>query len=117
MRKAFATLLTVTLLGGAALLAQSKTPPAKVVLPAKPGAVTFDHAAHLKREKNDCKTCHPSLFKLDAKAPVGFKPPHKNEEDKKVSCGACHRPGGTAFETKGNCTNGKCHVRPAASKG
>jgi c(7)-type cytochrome triheme protein len=102
---------------GTTLLSQSKTPPARFVLPAKVGAVTFHHAAHIKLEKNDCKVCHSSLFAQDAKAPLGFKPPHKNEEDKKVSCGSCHRVGGTAFETKGNCANGKCHLIPGAKQG
>lgn len=117
MLKQLACFLSIVMFGGTALLAQSKTPPAKLVLPAKVGAVTYDHAAHAKREKNGCKTCHPSLFAQDSKAPLGFKPPHKTEEDKKVSCGSCHRTGGTAFETKGNCTNSKCHVRPGAKQG
>jgi c(7)-type cytochrome triheme protein len=102
------------MLGLTALLAQDKTPPAKFVVKAKTGNITFDHAAHAKREKNACKVCHPSLFKQDTKAPLAFKPPHKNHEDKKTSCGSCHRADGTAFETKANCTNGKCHVRAAA---
>ncbi len=117
MRNWLAYFLMIAMLGATALLAQTKTPPVKVVIPAKNGNVTFDHASHAKREKNDCKTCHPALFKQDAKAPVGFRPPHKNEEDKKSSCGACHRPGGTAFDTKGNCTNSKCHVKADAKKG
>jgi c(7)-type cytochrome triheme protein len=117
MRKAFAYFLSLVMFGGTALLSQNKTPPAKVISPAKVGAVTFDHAAHAKREKNDCKTCHTSLFAQDSKTPLGFKPPHKSEEDQKVSCGFCHRAGGTAFETKGDCNNGKCHVRPGSKQG
>ncbi len=117
MRKSLAYFLLVPMLGLTALIAQDKTPPAKVVLPAKNGNVTFDHSAHLKREKNNCSVCHPTLFAQDAKAKVGFRPPHKNEEDKRVSCGACHRAGGPAFATTGNCSNGKCHVRPGAAKG
>ncbi len=116
MRNTFCMFLVVAVLGGTALLSQGKTPPAKLVLPAKNGSIAFDHAAHIKREKNDCKVCHASLFVQDAKAALGFKPPHKNEEDKKVSCGSCHRAGGTSFETKGNCANGKCHVRPGAKQ-
>ena len=85
--------------------------------PAKNGGIVFDHTAHAKREKNDCKTCHSSLFAQDSKAPLAFKPPHKNAEDKKTACGACHRTGGTAFETKANCTNGKCHIKPGTKKG
>ena len=72
-----------------------------------------DHAAHAKREKNDCKVCHPGLFQQSAKAPLNFKAGmHKPAEAKKISCGNCHHPGGKAFETKGNCA--KCHVKAAA---
>jgi hypothetical protein len=42
--------LIVAVLGGTALLSQSKRPPARLILPAKGGAVTFDHAAHIKLE-------------------------------------------------------------------
>jgi c(7)-type cytochrome triheme protein len=116
MRNLLAGCLVFSMAGLTVLLAQTKTPPAKLVLRAKSGNITFDHAAHAKREKNDCKVCHPAPFAQDAKAPLAFKPPHKNAEDKKASCGACHRAGGTAFETKANCTNGKCHTRAAAKK-
>jgi c(7)-type cytochrome triheme protein len=117
MRKSVGYILILTVLGLTGALAQNKTPPAKLVFPSKPGNITFDHTAHAKLEKNDCKVCHEALFKQDAKAPLAFKAPHKNAEDKKTSCGFCHRAGGSAFETKANCTNGKCHVRPAAKKG
>lgn len=106
------------MLGCAALPAQTKTPPPKVVFPARNGDVAFDHAAHAKREKDNCKGCHSTLFAEDGKlSPAGFKPPHKIAEDKKASCGSCHRAGGTAFETKANCANSKCHVKPGAKKG
>ena len=114
MRKLLPYTLLLSMLGLAALLAQDKTPPTKLTFQAKNGNVTFDHAAHMKREKGDCKVCHPSLFPQDAKAPLNFKAAmHKTAEEKHTSCGSCHHPGGAAFETKGNCN--KCHVR-AASK-
>ena len=91
MRKWLAYFLFFSMLGLTAVLAQNKTPPAKFVFQAKTGNITFDHAAHAKREKNNCKACHPTLFLQDAKAPLVFRPPHKNEEDKKTSCGSCHR--------------------------
>jgi c(7)-type cytochrome triheme protein len=116
MRKWLAYFLFFSMLGLTAVLAQNKTPPAKFVFQAKTGNITFDHAAHAKREKNNCKACHPTLFLQDAKAPLVFRPPHKNEEDKKTSCGSCHRAGGAAFETKANCTNGKCHVKASAEQ-
>ncbi len=115
MHKVLAYTLFFSMLALTAMLAQEKTPPAKLVFQAKTGNVTYDHAAHVKRVKNDCKVCHPALFPQDAKAPLNFKPAmHKTAEEKHISCGFCHRAGGTAFETKGNCTNGKCHVRPGA---
>ena len=104
--------LSVAALG---VLAQEKKPPLKLVFEAKVGNVTFDHAAHLKREKNDCKVCHDKLFSQE-KAPLNFKAGmHKPAEAAKTSCGACHTPGGASFETKGNCN--KCHVKDAAAKG
>ena len=117
MEKLLPTLLLVFMLGLTGLLAQNKKPPVKLVLPAKNGNIVFDHSAHAKREKNDCKVCHPALFVQDAKSAVGFRPPHKTEEDKMTSCGSCHHAGGVAFETKGNCTNGKCHVKASSKKG
>jgi c(7)-type cytochrome triheme protein len=110
-------LLFISVVALTSLLAQDKKPPVKLVLPAKNGNIVFDHSAHVKHEKNNCKACHPALFAQDAKAAVGFKPPHKVEEDKMTSCGSCHRAGGSAFETKANCTNSKCHVTARSKKG
>ncbi len=101
------------LIGGLGMLAQEKKAPAKLVFEAKTGNVTYDHAAHAKREKEDCKTCHPSLWP-QAKAPLNFKGGvmHATAEAKKTSCGFCHVAGGKAFAVKGACT--KCHVKGAA---
>ena len=97
------------------LLAQQKTPPDKIVFEAKTGKVTFDHAAHLKLAKNDCKTCHPKLFP-QSREPINFKAAmHKTAETAKSSCAGCHVAGGTAFASKGNCN--KCHVKGAAKAG
>jgi len=95
---------------GVAALAQDKKPPDKLQFASKMGNVTFDHAAHVTRAKGDCKTCHDKLFPEDAKAPLNFKAGmHKPAETAKASCGGCHTPGGTSFESKGNCA--KCHVK------
>ena len=117
MQKLVPGLLFVSMAGLTTLLAQDKKPPLKLVLAAKNGNIAFDHSAHVKHEKNNCEACHPALFAQDAKAPVSFKPPHKIEEDKMTSCGSCHRGGGNAFETKANCTNGKCHVKASSKRG
>jgi c(7)-type cytochrome triheme protein len=111
MRNLIAALAALAVIGGLALIAQDKTPPAKVVFEAKTGNVTFNHAAHAKREKGDCKVCHDKLFP-QSKAPINYKAAmHKTAETNKTACGSCHRAGGTAFESKGNCTNSKCHVK------
>ncbi len=101
------------------MLAQEKkaaAPPSKLVFTAKNGNITYDHAAHAKREKNDCKVCHPVPFKQDAKAPLNFKggAMHKNAEEKHTSCALCHYEGGKAFVAKGNCA--KCHNNDKAAK-
>ena len=109
MRSYISLLLSLCLVGIWAL-AQEKTPPAKLVFQAKPGNVTFDHAAHLKRAKNDCKACHDKLFAQSAQAPINYKAAmHKTAETAMTSCAACHHTGGAAFESKGNCA--KCHVK------
>ncbi|HXP83849.1 MAG TPA: c(7)-type cytochrome triheme domain-containing protein [Bryobacteraceae bacterium] len=88
----------------------TKKPPTKLVFTTKNGNVTFDHAAHLMRAKNDCKTCHETLFKQDSKAPLNYKAMlHKTAEADKTSCAFCHHAGGASFESKGNCA--KCHVK------
>ena len=99
------------LLGTLALMAQDKkAPPAKLTFTTKNGNVTFDHAAHVMREKGDCAACHPKLFMQDAKAALNFKAAlHKTAETNMTSCGACHHPSGPAFESKGNCA--KCHMK------
>lgn len=91
------------------LIAAEKQAPAQIVFEAKNGAVTFDHAKHVEAVKKDCKACHPGVFPQE-KAPLNFKEGmHKKAEAAKTSCAACHNPGGTAFESKGNCQ--KCHVK------
>ena len=107
----FVTILICMSLGGAAtILAQDKKAPPKLVFPSKMGNVTFDHAAHVKRAKDDCKACHDKLFEQSAKAPLNFKAAlHKTAETAQTSCGSCHHAGGTAFESKANCN--KCHVK------
>lgn len=93
---------------GLGMLAQEKAP-AKLTFQAKNGNVTFDHAKHAERAKNDCKVCHDKLWP-QSKAPLNWKAGlHKPAETSHTSCGACHYPGGAAFGTAGNCN--KCHVK------
>ena len=111
MRTLLAIFLTsALLLGGFALLGQDKKPPEKITFVAKNGNVTFNHAAHIKRENGNCATCHPKLFPQDSKAALNFKPVCTSPLRPLIPpAEACHAPGGTAFETKGNCA--KCHVK------
>ncbi len=110
MRYVLVLAVTLSLVGVLNLGAEDVKPPAKLVFQTKMGNVTYNHAAHVTRVKGDCKVCHDKLFKQSSKAPLEFKAAmHKTAEANKTSCGACHHPGGTAFETKGNCA--KCHVK------
>jgi c(7)-type cytochrome triheme protein len=110
MRLLITIMLCMSLGGAALVLAQDKKAPPKLVFQTKYGNVNFDHAAHVKRAKDDCKTCHTKLFQEDAKAPLNFKANmHKTAETGMMSCGACHHAGGASFESKGNCN--KCHVK------
>ena len=113
MRNALAYFLLFTMIALTSMVAQDKKAPITLVFAAKNGNVTYDHTAHAKRQKNDCKTCHPAQWPQDAKAPLNWKASmHKTAETAKTSCGFCHHPGGAAFETKApNCT--KCHVKAA----
>ena len=116
MRNLLAGFLLLAMVALTSMVAQDKKAPTKLVFNAKNGNVTYDHTAHAKRAKNDCKTCHPASWPQDAKAPLNWKAAmHKTAETAKTSCGACHHAGGAAFETKGNCTT-KCHIRAAEKK-
>ena len=110
MKKTAVLTSLVFLLGFWIVLAQEKKkPPSKLVFETKMGNVTYDHAAHVKRAKDDCKVCHTKLFP-QSREPINFKDKmHKTAEAAKSSCAACHIAGGQSFETKGNCK--KCHVK------
>ena len=101
-----AGLVALVLIGLAA-----EKPPQTIVFETKMGNVTFQHAKHIERAKNDCTTCHPKLF-TQSRAPINYKGGmHKTAEANKTACGACHVAGGPAFSTAGNCSNSKCHVK------
>ncbi len=116
MRYLTAFLIAAAVAAGVIVLgaAPEKKAPAKLTFQTKFGNVIYDHAAHVKREKNDCKVCHDKVFQQSAKAPLGFKggAMHSLAETKKSSCGTCHVAGGAAFAAKGNCN--KCHVKAGA---
>ena len=110
MRNLISCLLAATVLVGLVVMAQDKKPPTSLVFKTKNGDVTFNHAAHVQRAKNDCKTCHESAFKEDSTAPLNYKAGlHKTAEGSKTACAMCHVAGGASFESKGNCA--KCHMK------
>lgn len=88
---------------------QQPQAPASFTIPAKNGAILFNHAEHVKHAKNDCKACHPDPWPQSKTAPINFRPPHSTAVSKQQSCGKCHRPQGTAFAANlpANCK--KCH--------
>ncbi|MCL4402442.1 MAG: hypothetical protein M1436_07255 [Acidobacteria bacterium] len=95
---------------GLAASGQVKKPPEKLTFKAKNGNITFNHAAHVKREKGNCAVCHPKIFPQDVSAPLNWKAGmHKKAEVAHTSCGFCHHPGGQAFGVTGNCA--KCHQK------
>ena len=100
MRSVFMVVMSVALSVGVSAAAEDKRPPEKLVFACKAGEVTFDHAAHLKREQGECTACHDKLWpqsRIPLKGSTG--------------CRTCHQAGGKSFETKSNCA--RCHP-PAA---
>lgn len=71
-------------------------PPKSVTLPAKNGAVRFDHEAHQKRTP-DCKACHPGA------TPVRLA----GKDEAHALCQACHKA-----KKAGPTTCGACHKKP-----
>jgi c(7)-type cytochrome triheme protein len=79
------------------------------------GNVTFNHRVHTIRQNFACWTCHTKPFPPWRGALTYTNILHKVAEADKGSCGQCHRPGGEAFESRGNCT--KCHEKPVVDPG
>jgi len=103
MRFVIGFIITISLASGAIVAAQDKKPPRRLVFPSKAGNVTFNHAAHLKREKDDCTRCHDKLWPQSAKVPIKSS----------AECSTCHHADGKSFEMKGNCI--KCHGTKGAT--
>jgi len=102
MRLVMAIFITFSLAPRAPVAAEDKRPPLKLVFPSKAGDVTFDHAAHSKRQKGDCAQCHDKLWPQSAKVAV-------TSSD---GCKTCHHAKGQSFDMKGNCV--KCHAAKGA---
>ncbi len=82
--------------------------PGRVEYPTKLGVAWFDHAQHVDLVKDDCSSCHNTLFPM-ASGTLGYAEDlHRAAEAAKTSCAGCHVEGGTAFSTDGQCA--KCHT-------
>jgi hypothetical protein len=91
--RTFVSYLLALAFMGLGVLAQQKRAPEKLTFMTKNGAVTFDHAAHIKRANGECSTCHDKLFKQDAKAPLNYKASlHKTAEMDKTRAGRATTP-------------------------
>jgi hypothetical protein len=90
--------------------ADDKAFPVRMVIPASQGGVTFHHFLHAQRVKFDCAVCHASLWPRNSSAKLGYGPDgHRAAEERRTGCGSCHREGGSAFASEGNCTS-RCHA-------
>jgi len=109
-------LTIVGLLAGAPVsTASEKVFPVRLVIPASQGGVTFLHFLHAERVKFHCSVCHASLFKRDATAALAYAPAgHQSAEEHKAACAGCHREGGDAFASQGNCST-RCHSKYAGT--
>jgi hypothetical protein len=86
----------VVLSAGVAVAAE---PPASITLPAKPGAVTFNHKAHGERVKGDCKHCHAAVTggKIE-----GFSA-SVNKDKAHGLCHECHKKEGKGPQKCADC--------------
>ncbi|MEP7352757.1 MAG: c(7)-type cytochrome triheme domain-containing protein [Acidobacteriota bacterium] len=83
-------------------------PPVTILFETTYGNVTYTHQKHYERLKNDCSTCHPSIFP-QAREPLNYgKARHRVAEEYQKSCAHCHNVVGTAFAAERNCQ--KCHA-------
>jgi c(7)-type cytochrome triheme protein len=98
VRYALVVFLILTFAGGVESAAQKKRSPAMLYFKSKAGEVHFNHAAHVKREKAVCSTCHDGLWPQSAKVEIKSS----------SGCATCHAAGAKAFEMKGHCA--KCHA-------
>jgi c(7)-type cytochrome triheme protein len=113
MRKLLAVLVPLTI-SSCLLFGAEEKASEKIVFETKNGNVTFLHQKHSEQDKEKCKACHDKLWPQKKGVALGYKAGvHKVAETKGTSCGACHKPKGVAFESKGNCV--KCHAKKTAA--
>jgi DmsE family decaheme c-type cytochrome len=76
------------------------------------GPARFDHERHVDLAENNWRTCHSRIFPLTRGLLNYADNLHRTAEANQTSCGACHRPSGSAFASEGACL--RCHVDPTA---
>ncbi len=101
MKNTFAALFAALALAFASAAVAADAPAAPIKLPAKPGAVTFDHKTHTAGMK--CTTCHatdageaiPGFNKTvnKDKAHAKCHDCHKKEKKGPQKCADCHKKG------------------------
>ena len=115
MRSLIGVLILGSLAAPPPATATEKVFPIRLVIAASQGGVTFLHFLHAERVKFDCSVCHASLFRQDASVALKYAPGgHQTAEDRKAACAGCHREGGGAFASQGNCST-RCHSKYAGN--
>ena len=99
MNKTLAALFAAFALAFASAAVAADAPAGPIKLPAKPGAVTFNHKLHVA---NGCTTCHAT----DAGGPIDGFNKTVNKDKAHAKCHECHKK-----EKKGPQKCAECHKK------
>ena len=99
MTKTFAAISAAVALSFATLAFAAGAPEKPIVLPAKPGNVTFDHSKHVSQPGVKCTTCH-----ADEKGGAidGFNKT-VNKDKAHAKCQECHKKEGKGPQKCADC--------------
>jgi len=100
--KLFASLFLALALAFATTAGAADAPAAPIKLPAKPGAVTFEHSKHAAKQGLKCTTCHAT----DAGGPIEGFGKTANKDKAHAACHECHKK-----EAKGPQKCADCHKK------
>ena len=101
MTKIFAAMFVAVALSFATTAAAA-APTAPITLPAKPGAVTFDHSKHAAAQGLKCTTCHAT----EAGGAIEGFGKTANKDKAHAACHECHKK-----EAKGPQKCADCHKK------
>jgi hypothetical protein len=79
--------------------ASAAAPEKAIVLPAKPGNVTFNHSKHAGAQGLKCTTCH----KDEAGGPIEGFGKTVNKDKAHAACHECHKKTGKGPQKCGDC--------------